>query len=139
MNYTEFKQSMKVYKPSYIKEQAEKKIEPFIYAMEEYEGSINNVLHILIFDNAFYMSSFLYDNTIKYSLVLSNRDYYDEDLDKLIQILYNYVEEYVGFPSSNNTKDDFKNYCKFCKDRIYQKGFCDSHCRRYYEEDKKNK
>ena len=86
------------------KNKQKKKIEPFVYAMEEYEESINNVLHILIFDNAFYMSSYLYDNTIKYSLVLGNRNYYDEDLEKLIQILYNYVEEYIGFPLSNNTK-----------------------------------
>ena len=42
-------------------------------------------------------------------------------------------------PKIEITYNDFKNYCKFCKDRIYQKGFCDSHCRRYYEEDKKKK
>ena len=102
MNYTQFKQSMKVYKPSYIKKQAEKKIEPFVYAMEEYEESINNVLHILIFDDYLYMASYLYDNTIKYSLVLGNKDYYSEDLEKLTRILYDYAKEYLGFESSNN-------------------------------------
>lgn len=103
MNYTEFKQSMKVYKPSYVKEQAEKKIEPFIYAQEEY-GMIKddaNMVNILIFDNAFYMATFKENDKLKYSLVLGNKDYYHEDLEKLTRILYDYVKEYIGFPLSN--------------------------------------
>ena len=39
-------------------------------------------------------------------------------------------------PKIEITYDDFKNKCKFCGDRIYHEGFCDSHCKTYYNEDK---
>tara|TARA_R100001530_G_C4206825_1_gene126264 strand:+ start:348 stop:527 length:180 start_codon:yes stop_codon:yes gene_type:complete len=37
-------------------------------------------------------------------------------------------------PTIEITYDDFKNECKYCGVKIYQKGYCDSHCRRYDEE-----
>tara|TARA_R100000458_G_C8046242_1_gene95414 strand:- start:55 stop:366 length:312 start_codon:yes stop_codon:yes gene_type:complete len=102
MNYTEFKKSMKTYKPSYVKAQASKNIEPFIYAQEEYSMIKDdaNMVSILIFDNAFYMATFKENNKLKYSLVLGNSDYYHEDLEKLTRILYDYVKEHIGFSLS---------------------------------------
>ncbi len=104
MNYTQFKRSMKSYKPSYVKEQASKNIEPFVHAQEEYSMIKDdaNMVSILIFDDSLYMATFKENDKLKYSLVLGNSDYYHEDLEKLTRILYDYVKEYIGFPLSNN-------------------------------------
>ena len=98
MNYTEFKKSMKSYKPSYVKTQASKNIEPFIYIEED--GLIFddvNMLNILVFNESLYIAKFKDNNKFKYSLVLGNSDYYSEDLEKLTKILYDYTKEYLGF------------------------------------------
>ena len=38
----------------------------------------------------------------------------------------------------NTYTNTFKNNCKNCNDSIYNVGFCDSHCKKYFEENKNN-
>lgn len=114
MNYTQFKQSMKTYKPSYVKSQASKNIEPFIYAQEEYSMIKDdaNMVSILIFDDYLYMASFKENDKLKYSLVLGNSDYYSEDLEKLTRILYDYAKDYLGFAVNKTITELQKHFDK---------------------------
>ena len=95
MNIQDFKNSVKKYKPEIVK--ARKLLEPYIYIDEVYEDNYDGINAFLIYNDHFYIAEYNDNGKMKYSLVMANEDWYDEDLDKLENLLYEYVKDHIGF------------------------------------------
>lgn len=72
--------------------------EPFSYINEcyDYINGYKGISGFLIYDEFYYIVEYKnYQNTgkTKYSLVIENQDWFEEDLEKLEKILYEYVRE----------------------------------------------